>query len=39
MPHRELNFDRHNIFFAVSELKDMFPVPSEQRCRYVAMSA
>jgi len=36
MPYRELNFDRHNVSFAMSEVKDMFQMHFEQGCRYVA---
>jgi len=31
-----LNFDRHNVSFAMSEVKDMFQMHFEQGCRYVA---
>ena len=35
MPYRELNFDRHNISFAMSEFKDLFRMHYERGCRYV----
>ena len=39
MPYRELNFDRHNLVLAMSEVKDLFRMHFEQGCRYVAKSA
>jgi len=36
MPYRELNFDSHNVSFAMSEVKDMFRMHFDQGCRYVA---
>jgi len=36
MPYRELDFDRHNVSFATSEVKDMFQMHFDQGCRYVA---
>ncbi len=32
----ELSFDRHNLGFCLSEVKDMFRMHFEQGCRYVA---
>ena len=39
MPYRELDFDRHNLVLAMSEVKDLFQMHFEQGCRYVAKSA
>ncbi len=36
MPYRELDFDRHNLVLAMSEVKDLFRMHFEQGCRYVA---
>ena len=36
MPYRELNFDSQNLTLALSEVKEMFGMPFEQGCRYVA---
>ena len=36
MPYRELNFDRHNLVLAMSEVKNLFQMHFEQGCRYMA---
>jgi transposase-like protein len=36
MPYRELNFDEHNVAFAMSEVKDLFRMHFERGCQYVA---
>lgn len=36
MPYRELDFDKHNLVLAMSEVKNLFRMHFEQGCRYVA---
>lgn len=36
MSYRELDFDRHNVAFAMSEVKDLFRMHFERGCQYVA---
>ena len=39
MLYRELDFDRHNLVLAMSEVKNLFRTHFEQGCCYVSKSA
>ena len=39
MPYQELNFDRHNVVLAMSEVADLLRVHFEQSCCCLAKSA